>query len=148
MKKYTSCATKWLALEAIISSLVLLTGIIFIIVNYSNLEVQIGLIMPGGFMSILFLCCFFAEKSRWLTIDADEIVLPRGADYNGKLSFKRTVVKKDEITSVKREFYEGDKIIAGDCFFYTLKLKDCKKIKIKNSTNISNCGISYKSTHN
>ena len=129
MKKYTFRATKWVALLAIISSLMFLTGIVLIIVNFSNIGLSIGLTVLSVFMSILFLCCLFAEKSRWLTIGDDEIVLPRGADYNGKMSFKRTVIRIDEITSVESEFYKGDKIITGDCFFYTLKLKDGTKIK-------------------
>ena len=95
MKKYTFRATKWVSLLAIISSLMFLTGIVLIIVNFSNIGLSIGLNVLGVFMSILFLCCLFAEKSRWLTIGDDEIVLPRGADYNGKMSFKRTVIRID-----------------------------------------------------
>lgn len=79
-------------------------------------------------MSILFLSCFFAEKSRWLTIDADKIILPRGADHNGRMVIKRTVIKTDEIISLESKFYKGDKIFTGDCFFYTLKLKNDAKI--------------------
>ncbi len=128
VKKYTSRATKWLALFAIISILMLLIGIAFIIVNISNVDLQLGLTMFGGFMSILFLICFFAEKSRWLTIDADKIILPRGTDNNGRMVFKRTIIKTDEIISLENKFYKGDKIFTGDCFFYTLKLKDGAKI--------------------
>ena len=125
MKKYTSRATKWVALITIISLLILLTGIVLIIVKYSDISVQIGATVGGGFMSILFLCCFLAEKNRWLTIDTDKIILPIGALYNGKMSFKKTVIRIDEIASVESEFYRGDKIITG---FYTLKLKDGTEI--------------------
>ena len=128
MKKYTSRATKWLALFSIISTLMLLIGIVFIIVNISNVGLQVGLTLPGGFMSILFISCFFAEKSRWLTIDADKIILPRGAVHNGRLVIKRTVIKTDEIISLESKFYKGDKIFTDDCFFYTLKLKNGAKI--------------------
>lgn len=34
----------------------------------------------------------------------------------------------DEIISVESKFYKGDKIISGDCFFHTLKLKNNTKI--------------------
>ena len=131
MKKYTSRTTKWFALAAIISLMVLLVGIVLIVVKISDLSIQVGLIMFGGSMSILFLICFFAGKSRWLTIDADKIVLPRGAIYNGKNYFKRAVIRIDEITCVESEFHKGDKfqIFMEDFFFYTLKLKDGTKIK-------------------
>ena len=42
--------------------------------------------------------------------------------------FKRTVIKTDEIISLESKFYKGDKIFTGDCFFYTLKLKNGAKI--------------------
>ncbi len=128
MKKYTSRATKWLAIFAIISSVALVIGVILIIADFSNVGLTVGLTMGGGLMSILFITCFFAENSRWLTINGDEMVLPRGADRNGKIIFKRTIIKLNEIVSVESKFYKGDKIISGDCFFHTLKLKDGAKI--------------------
>lgn len=128
VKKYTSRVTKWLALFSIISILMLLIGIAFIVANISKVGLQLGLTLLGGLMSILFLTCFFAEKSRWLTIDADKIILPRGADHNGRTVIKRTVIKADEIISLESKFYKGNKIFTGDCFFYTLKLKNGAKI--------------------
>ncbi|MBO5939215.1 MAG: hypothetical protein J6Q82_06940 [Clostridia bacterium] len=128
MKKYTSRATKWLAIYTIISAIILVIGVILIIANFSNLGLQIGLTMLGGLLSVVFLSCFFAEKSRWLTINGDEIVLPRGADINGKMVFKRTVAKIDEITSVESNLYKGDGLISKDTYFHTLKLKDGTKI--------------------
>lgn len=128
MKKFTSRATKWLAIFAIISSVMLVIGVILIVVNFSNVGLTVGLTVGGGLMSILFITCFFAENSHWLTINGDEIVLPRGADRNGKKIFQRTIIKLNEIVSVESKFYKGDKIISNDCFFHTLKLKDGAKI--------------------
>ncbi len=128
MKKYTSRATKLLAIFAIISAVILVIGVITIIVNSSNIGLQVGLTMLGGLMSVVFLSFFFAEKSRWLTINCDEIVLPKGADINGKMVFKRTVAKIDEITSVESNLYKGDGLISKDTYFHTLKLKDGTKI--------------------
>ncbi len=128
MKKYISRAVKWFAFFAIISGVMLVTGIILIVANSSNIGLQIGLTMGGGLMGVLFLLCFLAEKGRWLTIDRNEIVLPRGADKNGKTVLKRTVIKVDEITSVERNLYKGDGVISKDTHFYTLKLKDGTKI--------------------
>ena len=128
MKKYTTRATKRLAIFAIISSVALVIGVILIVVNFSNVGLTVGLTVGGGLMSILFITCFFAENSRWLTINGDEMVLPRGADRNGKIIFKRTIIKLNEIVSVESKFFKGDKIISGDCFFHTLKLKDGAKI--------------------
>jgi hypothetical protein len=72
---------------------------------------------------------FFGEKSRSITINGDEIVLPKGADINGKMVFKRTVAKIDEITSVESNLYKGDGLISKDTYFHTLKLKDGTKIR-------------------
>lgn len=128
MKKYTSRATKRLAIFTIISAVMLITGIILIVANSSNVGLQIGLTMSGGLMGILFLSCFFAEKSQWLTIDVDKIVLPRGTDNNGKTVFKRTVIRIEELASVESNIYKGDGLISKDTYFHTLKLKDGTKI--------------------
>ena len=129
MKKYTSRATKWLAILTIICVTVLIVGIICILAHSSNVGLQVGLTMIGGIMSILFLSCFFAEKSRCLTIDNEKIILPRGADKNGKVSLRKTVINIDEIHSFKRGLYKGDGIISKDTLFYTLELKDGTAIK-------------------
>ncbi len=128
MKKYISRATKWLAVFAIISIVILLTGIILIVVNYSNVGLTVGLTIGGGLMSILLITCFFAEKSRWLTINGDEIVLPRVVDNDGKMVFERTVIKRDKIGSIANKLYKGDGLISKDTYFHTLKLKDGTKI--------------------
>ena len=80
-------------------------------------------------MSILFLSCFFAEKSRYLTIDDEKIVLPRGTIINEKTSFRRTIINTNEIRSIKSELYKGDGIISKDTLFHTLKLNDGTRIK-------------------
>ncbi|MBE6638285.1 MAG: hypothetical protein E7616_02365 [Ruminococcaceae bacterium] len=129
MKKYTSRATKWLAILTIISVAVLIAGIICILPHSSNVGLQIGLTMLGGLMSILFLACYFVEKSRYLTIDCEKIVLPRGADKNGKMSFQKIVININEIRSIKSELYKGDGIISKDTLFHKLKLKDGIAIK-------------------
>ena len=129
MKRYTSCATKWLAILSIISAAVLIAGIICILAHSSNVGLQVGLTMSGGLMSILFLSCFFAEESRYLTIDDEKIVLPRGTIINEKTSFSRTIINTNEIRSIKSELYKGDGIISKDTLFHTLKLNDGTRIK-------------------
>ena len=129
MKKYMSRATKWLAFLASISVAVLITGIAFIFAKFSNVGLQIGLTMSGGLTSVLFLSFFFAEKSRYLTIDGEKVVLPRGVDVNGKTSFQRTAINMDEIRSVESNMYKGDGIISKDTRFHTLKLKDGTTIR-------------------
>ena len=124
MKKYTSRATKWLAILTIISVAVLIAGIICILAHLSNVGLQIGLTMLGGFMSILFLSCFFAEKSRYLTIDDEKILLPRGTSINEKTSFSRTIININEINSIKSESHKCDGTI-----FHTLTLNDGTRIK-------------------
>ena len=129
MKKYTSRAVKWLALVAVISIAILSAGIICIIIGSSNVGLQVGLTMFGGLMTIFFLSCFFAEKSRYLTIDDKKIVLPRGADKNEKISFNRTIINTNEIRSIRSELYKGDGIISKDTLFHTLTLNDGTRIK-------------------
>ena len=129
MKKYTSRAVKWLALVAVISIAILSAGVICIIIDSANVGLQIGLTMLGGLMTILFLSCFFAEKSRYLTIDDKRIVLPRGADKNEKISFNRTIINTNEIRSIRSELYKGDGIISKDTLFHTLTLNDGTRIK-------------------
>ncbi len=128
MKTYISRATKWLAILTVIGVTVLISGIVCILAHSSNVGLQIGLTILGGLMSILFLSCFFAEKSRYLTIDDEKIVLPRGANINEKISFSRTIINTNKIQSIKSELYKGDGIIAKDTFFHTLTLNDGTRI--------------------
>ena len=79
-------------------------------------------------MSILFLSCFLADKSRYLTIGDEKIVLPRGANINGKTSFNRIIINTNEIRSIKSELHKGDGIIAKDTLFHTLTLDDGTRI--------------------
>ena len=129
MKKYISRVTKRLAFLSIISVTVLIAGIVFIVAEISNIGLQFALTMLGGLMSILFLSCFFAEKSRALTIDSNKIILPRGAFRNGKISFQKIIINKSEIRSIKSELQKGDGIIAKDVLFHTLMLEDGTTIK-------------------
>ena len=128
MKKYTSRAAKWLAILTIISVAVLIAGIICILSHSSNVGLQIGLTMLGGLMSILFLSCFLADKSRYLTIDDEKIVLPRGANINEKTSFNRIIINTNEIRSIKSELHKGDGIVAKDTLFHTLTLDNGTRI--------------------
>lgn len=130
MKKYTTRATKWLAKLILVSIIIFAIGIILIVVDSPNVSLQVGFTMFGGLVSVIFLACFFAEKSRALIIDVDKIIFPRGIDKNGKTVLQKTVIKFDEIKSVQSEFYKGDKIISGDCFFHILKLKDGTKVTV------------------
>ena len=129
MKKYTSRAVKWLALLTIISVATLIAGIVCILAHSTNVGLQIGLTILGGLMSVLSISCFFAEKRGCLIIGDDKIILPRGADKNGKMSFRKTIINVDEIHSIKSELYKGDWIISKDTLFYTMKLNDGTTIK-------------------
>ena len=124
MKKYTSRATKWLAILAIVSVTVLIVGVICILAHSSNVGLQVGPTMLGALMSILFFSCFFAEKSRYLTIDNEKVMLPRGAVINEKMSFRKAVININEIHSIKSELYKGDGIISKDTLFHTIKLNN------------------------
>ncbi len=124
MKKYTSRATRRLGIAAMIFGLIFLVGIILAIAKTPDIALPIGLIFLGGLLGVIFFACYFAEKSRYLIIEPDKIILPRGVIQNEITKFKRTIVMFDEISSVESKFHKGDQIISGDCFFHTLKLKD------------------------
>ena len=130
MKRYTSRATKRLLIAILTSVAIFATGIVLIVANASTIGLQIGATMFGGLMSIMFGSIFFAERSRVLIIENDKFIFPRGADINGKNVFQKTVVRKCDILSLESKFHKGDGIISGDCFFYTLKLKNGTKITV------------------
>ena len=130
MKKYISRATKWLGILSLICFVMLSIGIVFIVVKFPHVGLQIGLTMVGGLMSSLFLTCYLAERSRVLIIDADKIILPGGIDKNGKMLCRKVVIKIDEICSVESKLYKGVALISKDTYFHTLKLKDGTKITV------------------
>ena len=130
MKRYTSRATKLLAIAALICGAVVLIGIILAFAGIENIELPICLILMGGLLGIIFFSCFLAEKSRALIIDTDKIIFPRGAEKNGKTVFQKTVVRICDLDSVESELRKGDKIISDDCFFYTFRLKDGTSITV------------------
>ena len=130
MKRYTSRATKVLAIVVLICVAVVLIGIILAFAGAKNIGLSFGFILLGGLLGVIFLACFLAEKSRALIIDTDKIIFPRGAERNGKTVFQKTVVRICDLSSIESKFHKGDKIISDDCFFYTFRLKDGTSITI------------------
>ena len=98
--------------------------------NLLAFSLKICFTAVGGVFIVLFVSCFFAEKSRTLIIDMDTISFPRGAIINDKTVLKRTVINTNEISSVESRLYKGDQIITLDCYFYTLILNNGTKITI------------------
>lgn len=130
VKKYASRATKYLAILSLICIVILTSGIVLSVVGSPNTSLGIGLTIFGGMFSYLFLVCYFAERSRTLRIDSNTVIFPRGANVNGKMVLKKTVVKIDEISFVESKLYEGDGLFSSDCYFHTLTLKDGAKITV------------------
>ena len=124
MKKYNSQATKWLVIPSLISIATLITGVVCVIVDISDISLRIGLISLGGLLSILLIVCCLAEGSRYLIIDDEKIDLPRGVDINGKTVLKRTVAAIDGISSIESVLRKGDRIVTKDAVFYSLRMKD------------------------
>lgn len=129
MKKYVSRAVKHSLIFILIGAVLLIAGVALIVLNVQNIELPITLISAGGAIEFLSLCAFFAERTRYLIIDTDKIVLPKGADVNGKTAFQRTIVNMNDISSLTLEFHKGDGIIALDTNFYILSLKSGTKIR-------------------
>ena len=130
VKKYVSRATKYLVILSLICIVILTAGIVLIVVGFPNTSSIIGLTIFGGVFSLLFLVCYFAERSRTLRIDSNTVIFPRGANVNGKTVLKKMVVKIDEIGFVESKLYEGDGLFTADCYFHTLKLKDGTEITV------------------
>ena len=139
MKKYPS--NKMLAVLATACVCALIAGLIFKIANIS-FPYTWELIFGGGFFGMIFVPVFFAQRSRYLRIDEEKVVFPRGCTRNEKLVFQRTAVRFDEIRSVKSEFHKGESefmsivwglfgmTAAGDSYSYILTLKDDTQIKV------------------
>ena len=130
MKKYISKATKPLLFVTLICFAIFAIGIILVFMENPNIGLLIGLISMGGLLGALFLGCYCAEKSRLFIIDTDSIVLPRGAEINGKVSFQKTVIAVSDITSIEKSLLKGDGLIAKDTNFYTLRLVDGKRVTV------------------
>ena len=130
MKKYISKATKPLLFVTVICCALLVIGMILAFIEIPNNGLSIGLIFTGGLLGILFLACYFAEKSRSLIIDVDKIVFPRGAEINGKICFTKTVISTSDIKSIESGLLKGDGLIAKDTNFYTLRLADGKRVTV------------------
>ena len=130
MKKYTPQDAKPFLIVTLICGVVLLIGILLAFGNAPNIGLSVGMIFLGFSLGNLFLCCYLAEKSRTLIIDADNIILPRGAEINGKTVFRKTVVSFSEINSLESKLRKGDGLLSKDTNFYTLVLTDSTKITI------------------
>lgn len=130
MKKYTSRAAKWLGILFLVSVVISITSIILIILNSPDIGLRIGIIIGGVTVSLLLLVCYLSEKDRSLAMDAHKIILPRGVYVNGKMAFKKTVVKMSKIKSVESKLHNGDGLISKDTFFHTLNLKDGTKVTV------------------
>ena len=129
MKKYVSRAVIHSLIFVLIGAVLLIAGVALIVLNVQNIELPITLISAGGAIDVISLCMFLAERNRYLIIDINKIILPTGADVNGKTAFQRTIVNMNDISSLTLEFHKGDAIIADDTNFYILSLKNGTKIR-------------------
>lgn len=127
MKKYTSRATKPLANVTLSCAVISAVGVILAFVDFS---VGFGFALLGGMTSVILLAVFLAEKSRYLVIDSEKIIFPRGVEKNGERLLRKTVIRFEEVMYVKSTFHKGDVILTGDCFFHTLTLKDGSKVTV------------------
>ena len=61
MKRYTSRATKVLAIAVSICVAVVLIGIILAFADAKNIGLPFGFILLGGLLGVIFLACFLAH---------------------------------------------------------------------------------------
>ncbi len=116
MKKYYSASLKKIAT---VTALCLAISVILMFVK--ELDSLFFII----WMDILCFIVYFAEKSRYLIIDHEKVLFPRGVG-NGKKFFQRTTVKFCDIQSFESKLIKQDDIFlgTGEYFDHTLTLKD------------------------
>ena len=134
MKKYVSSSQKWLLLCLIVFVMILIADVIIFVFKLVSTSVYVPLTIFSFLLFILFLAIFFAEKSRYLTVDDRQITLPRGAIINGKTAFSKTLIEFDSVCSFESKFRKGDHgvfaliisllggVYAKDTTFYSIKL--------------------------
>ena len=142
MKKYDRSDKTILAVIAVVCVCSLIAGVILVIAKIPLLALKVGLIVFGLCLSAIFVPAAFAVRRYYLIIDEEKVDFPIGCSIEGKSNSKRTVVRFDEIRSVKTKFYEGDTVFVsvilmlfgmpsmGDTYFYTLNLKDNRQIEV------------------
>ena len=144
MKKYDRSDKTILAVIAVVCVCALIAGVILVIAKIPLLALKVGLIVFGLCLSAIFVPAAFAVRRYYLIIDEEKVDFPIGCSIEGKCNSKRTVVRFDEIRSVKTKFYEGDRYpvfvdviltLIGlppmeDIYFYTLNLKDNRQIEV------------------
>ncbi|MBR5188573.1 MAG: hypothetical protein IKW18_08880 [Clostridia bacterium] len=142
MKKYDRSDKTILAVIAVVCVCALIAGVILVIAKIPLLALKVCLIVFGLCLSAIFVPAAFCVRRHYLIIDEEKIDFPIGCSIEGKCNSKRTVVRFDEIRSVKTKFYEGDTVFVsvilmlfgmpsmGDTYFYTLNLKDNRQIEV------------------
>jgi len=129
MKRYESLALVWLGILSLLLLFMLSVGVILFVIDFSDITVSFGLVLFGGVMGIFCSALFFAEKSRYLTVNGQEISLPMGVFKNGKIVAHRTVIGFDTIASMKCELSGGEWPFTADTHFYTLILHDGTEVR-------------------
>ena len=123
MKKYTSIELRKSAIVAVLFLAVTLIGLIPAFVNGLALD----FLLAFTWLPVLFVGCYFATRSRYLTLDEEKVSFPRGVG-NGIRFFQRTTVNFCDVQSLVSELKKGDGFITGDCLWYTMTMKDGTKI--------------------
>ncbi len=134
MKKYVSGSLKIILFCLILFGIVLLAAVLILVLKLLSVSIAVPLTIFSFLLFILFLAIFFAEKSRYLTVDDRQITLPRGAIINGKTAFSKTLIEFDSVCSFESKFRKGDHgvfaliisllggVYAKDTTFYSIKL--------------------------
>ena len=130
MKKFYSKYCKYIFSLLLIGIIVLTVGILIAIFAKDKLlNLKISLIAVSGFITIFTPVIYFAERSRWIAITDDVLILPRGVEIiweNGikNCCIQRTELPICEIASVTRKLHKGDGIIILDTYYYSFIMKD------------------------
>jgi hypothetical protein len=122
MKKYHSASLKKIAT---VTALCLAATLISVILMFEKEFDFFFLALFFIWMDFLCFIAYFAEKSRYLTIDHEKVLFPRGVG-NGRKFFQRTMVKFCDIQSFESKLIKQDDIFlgTGEYFHHTLTLKD------------------------
>lgn len=122
MEKIYRTSTKYFGILAVLSLLMLISGVCFMIVDVFQDALVLFLLFFGAMFTLLFMPLFIADYICYLCFGNDRIVFP--ITRAPRLRFRRMTVKISEIAYVQVGFSCGDGLVRLNTTIYTFHLKN------------------------
>ncbi len=135
MRKYESTALPLMRALALFCLASLVIALALTVLDWGSASIKGLFWFFGGMGVMLFIPCYFAEKSRYLLIDSEKITLTFGSmrllpNGKGKLMTKRLTLPFCEISHIDVEFYEVQTLHAKPTNFYVFTLKNGERYRV------------------